>query len=263
LNALAPELARLDEVDARVKALAGRDGGVKTRVAGGRVGDLVRAALVRGTSRDRAALVDQIKGLSSVLDGHGLALSIEPRAWLAWTGEALVKNEPEAPASADERPTRAGWQALRGSEQRTPIAYTLAEVALLVSPVVPGASSIASVAALLDGLPAQVRDRAVDLDVGRAERALGYLERWWGDLEKRPVGECVAAGVFDVLWDEAALARITIEARLIEELMPSAADEARKVRARVDALAERVRAGGIGLLEARADEVWRSAMGDA
>ncbi|NUO53583.1 MAG: AAA domain-containing protein [Polyangiaceae bacterium] len=265
LGALVPELTRLDRTDARIAAFAGRPGAIKKRVAGARIGDLVRAALLRGTGSDRAALVDQIRGLLSVLGEHGLASSLEPAGWLAWTADALVQREPSPPKPKDA-PSREAYFELRGAEQRTPITCTLAEVALLVSPEIGTGVESASagrIASLLEALPAEVRTRVRDLDVGRAERSVGFLERWWNDLEPKPLAECVDAGAFRVFWDDAALARIAMEARLVEELLPSAGEAARSVRSKVDALAERVRKRGVTLLEERAEATWRDAMGGA
>jgi MoxR-like ATPase len=265
LSALVPELQKLDRTDARFVPFAGRTGRIKKHVAGGRIGDLARAALLRGTGRDRSALVDQIRGLLAVLEEHGLASSLEPAGWLAWTAEALVQREPPPPKPKDA-PSREGYFELRGAEQRTPILCTLAEVALLVAPGVGAGIETASatrIAALLEALPVEVRTRVRDLDVGRAERSVAFLERWWNDLEPRPLDECVDAGAFRVFWDDAALARIAMEARLIEELLPSAGEAARAVRSKVEVLAERVRKRGVTLLEERADATWRDAMGSA
>lgn len=262
LDALGPELARLDRVDERVGQLAGRPGDIKRRVTAARVGDLVRSALRRGTGRDRAALIDQIRGLLAVLEGHGLGRALEPASWITWTAEALVDNEPPAPHKKSKKSaSREAYLELRGEEQRTPITYTLAEVALLVGAGEGEGASAASVAKMLELLPEKVRSAVIALDVDRTDRALSYLERWWGDLEKGPAEACVSSGVFRLFWDDAALARITVETRLLEELLPSAAEKARSLRGRVEALAERVRAGGVTLLERRADEVWQKAIG--
>ncbi len=261
LDALKPELARLDTIDARMGALAARPGEIKKRAVGPRVGDLVRAALLRGTGRDRAALVTQIRGLLALLGEHGLSASLEPKAWLTWTAEALVKNEPAPPEKKPKKASREAYLALRGEEQRTPITYTLAEVALLVAPATTQhVVTIPQVAEMLEGLPAELKDAVIALDVGRADRSLSYLERWWHDVEKLAVDDRAAAGIFRVVWDDAALARVTVEARLLADLLPSASERAQAIRGRVDALTDRIRAGGVVVLERRADKIWHGAV---
>ncbi|NUP14402.1 MAG: AAA domain-containing protein [Polyangiaceae bacterium] len=261
LAALAPQLATLDDVDARLSAIAGHKVNVKRRVAKARLTDLVQSALAGSHGADRLELMKHIRELHGVLGRHDLNDAVEPAAWLTWTAESLVRGEGRTAADASEgRPSLDGYRALRARGHRVAIACTLAEVSLLVGGQIgsPSASSELSSSLLLESLAPPMKTAIVEADMGRIERALGYLERWFVSVKDASLADANASRFFELLWDEATLARFSTEARLVEELLAEAGERAKSLRARIDTLNEQAHQKGVSLLHASSDAIWAS-----
>ena len=259
LEALRPELGRLRQIDQLLEEVVGRPTRVLDKVAGPRLGVLAQSALEKTRPGDRVAFVSQVGVLLETLTEFGLRRSVDVGGWLTHAASALVAAEP---APRDEKPggfDRKRFFAMRGAEQRTPIACTLAEVALLVAPELAASEDAAMdcVAAAIDGLPDSVKDGVARHDLARIERSVEYLERWWASLDVTSVSVLVKSEILDVLWDDAALARFSVEARLVEEAVPGAREAAKALRARLDALNVKAHAASVAILEARAAEDWR------
>ncbi|MEJ7735265.1 MAG: hypothetical protein WKG00_39530 [Polyangiaceae bacterium] len=105
-------------------------------------------------------------------------------------------------------------------------------------------------------------------DLSRIGRALDHLEGWWASLRDGGLGAdpavrlevLVRSRFYDVILDEAAPARFALEARMLGELFPGAADAASALVARASALAERAHTVAQDLLRLRADEAWRETL---
>ena len=259
LGVIGDELTSLGEVDARLSAVAGRTTTVKERVAGPRLSEIVKRAVVESHASERLALIKQIRDLCGVLDKHGLRGAIEPTAWLEWTTSCLIRGESQgrAEAPASGAASLEGYRALRASGHRVAIACTLAEVALLVG----GSAGSPELhpPALLDAIPVESKAAIIDADIGRIERSVEYLERWFSAVAAASLEDAKRSRFFELLWDEAALARFSMEARLVEELLPTAAERTKRLRARIDALNARAHERGVALLEQASDEVWAGA----
>lgn len=258
LGVLTPELARLEQIDERLGAVAGQRSNVKAKVVGPRLAPLVRASLLRCDLADRAALIAQAEELARSLAAHGLGRAITLTDWLVFVAEALRGAEParrKKPKSYD----RDGYRTLRKSEQRTPILSTLAEVALRV-----GASTEretgAELSATLGALPSELALEIAQLDLGRTARAVDFLQRWWKELAPdglMPKDPKVLEPLLRLSWDEAALTRFALEARLVEQLVPAASEEARALRERIDALDAATRAASLSLVGGRAEAIFQ------
>jgi MoxR-like ATPase len=305
LERLTPELDRIEALEQRMSELRSRRSALRERALGPRVGLLVAAAFARINARERTSLSREVEATLGVLRRSGLSGVIAPRAWVTWTAEALLRAESDAPGepaqSHGEELSYEGYRQLRGAAPRVLNAYVLAEVALRVAPEVAGpvpdmkadprtapplapsspearsAEGVPALAALLAELPPEPRSGIVRLDFERIERALGYLERWWDDLESSgpdaagelaPLGgserdewvlrRMVRSRFFSVLIEESALVRFILEVRLLAELFPDHAARAEALRARLHDLGERARRRLIELFRRRGDAAWAS-----
>ncbi len=264
LGVLRPELTRLEQLDEHFGRISGRRSSVKARVVGPRLAPLVRASLGRCDLADRAALLTQVEELSGTLAAHGLGSALGRADWLGFVAEALRGAEP-ARRKKPKRLDKEGYRALRSSEQRTPILSTLAEVALRVSQSgthEPGGE----LSATLGALPVELALEVARLDLARTERAVDFLQRWWAELVpegRRPSSSSALEPLLELAWDEAALTRFALEARLVEQLVPSAAEQARALRERIDALDAVTRAASLAMVEARAEAVFQRTLAPA
>lgn len=268
LDALTPLLAELESVDRRLDDIARvshpegerrvREG-VKRRVVGPHLGALVRTALVARIAADPSALANEVRPLVTLLSRHDLARAVPLESWLAWCAAALV--EPEAmvhPAPAGP-PSYEGYRALRDTETRASIAFTLADVALSVDPELLGdkvADPAVLLAQRLATLEPAVAVACAALDLERVGRALDYLEGWLAASEPLALADVARSRLYDILWDESALTRFAAETRLIETLWPVAKEGAARARARVEALGARAMENAIRVLRARSDQPW-------
>ena len=114
-------------------------------------------------------------------------------------------------------------------------------------------------------------------DAARVERAVEQLERFWGELgpvlERRARRRTRAAAdgleqakgsrFFHVTRDEGALARFSLEARLLAETFPGATERAEGLRRRIDALEARSSEVLAGLRRGYADAQWVDVLGRA
>jgi MoxR-like ATPase len=261
LGALKPELARLAEIDQELSKAAGRPTRVTGLVAAPRVGSLVKKALLAARPGDRTAFVRQVASLLSTLAQYDLRGAVDVGAWLSHAAEALTRAEPDAPPVAQAGASRKGFVAMRAAEQRVPVACTLAEVALAVAPDLAGTESppMERVAAVIEALPFEIKTEIARVDLARLGRAVDYLERWWTELEGGPPEALAKSQLLEVLWEDQALARFSVEARLLEEILPAARDGAKELRGRLERLNERAHAASVAVLEQRADADWRRA----
>jgi hypothetical protein len=254
LAALEPELVRLDEVDEMLSAVTGKRTRVKHVVAAPHLGTIVRAALLGTHADDRRGFILQIRSLEATLRKHGLAGAIKPEAWLEWTAESVLGAE-AAPKLEQGPSSYDGYRALRAKERRTSISCLLAEVALMSEAESPnGGAPRAAIA--VEYLSETTRARAIDADLSRVERAITYLSEWFGAIEKQPLTEVAAARVYDVLWDEEALARFSMELDLVREIFPEAKERALAIERRVAELHDRAERRGIELLRGASEAAW-------
>jgi MoxR-like ATPase len=272
LAAIAPELDRIDVMASRLATLRGAPSALKAKVAGPRIGALLEAVLSAFDVKDRAAITREIGTLVSVLRKAGLGDALAPEAFLRWAAEALVRAEGASPLP-DGIPTYEGYRKLRAVEHRTSASFTLAEIALVVAKdtinAAPSPAEAASVIArLCSRLPDGVRARVVEGDLARIGRALDYLERFWarlmtlpGDDEAR-VKTVVESRFFDILWDESALTRFALEARVVVEVFPGHGEDVASVKKRLDALDESTRAALTDLFRRRSNAAWAVTLRD-
>jgi len=266
LASIQGELQWLDDVAARFATIRGEPTSIKTKAIGARLTDLVAALLRRIDAIDRKTLHDEIEKALVVLEAAKLDETIAPRKWLLWAAEALIR-------SADSHDVgtvpfdMGGYRSLRGSIDRTPVTYTLAEVALRVTQQPKGGElGLGAVGDLLSLLPEELRDQAATLDLVRIEDVTGFVEGWWkslcaGDMSAQErLDHVVRSRFFDVVWDESALVRFGLEARLIGEVLPGVEARATAVRARLETLEATTRKGANALLRSRTDEAWAAAV---
>ena len=254
LRALTPSLEAIDSVDAAIVKLGGKTGVLKTRVVGPRVEPLVRAAFDRVQGRDRIELVEHVGALVQQLDKSGLKAVIPPADLLRLAAGALVRSERKTAALPRQKPNHEGYRALRSSEQRVSLSYTIVELALRVAADRPLATDspgelVRALGGLVGAMPAELRAEIVKLDLGRVERAVALVQAWWLRLEPiaeaaRASGETPKIGTalaeladskfFHVTRDEGALLRFALESRVVGDVFPEAAAQAAALRAAID-----------------------------
>ncbi len=274
VEGLSDELARLDELGARIGALSGAPSRLKERVVGPRIGDLVAAIFRAIDARDRAGLLRQVDALHGSLDAASLGAAIAPEQWIVWSAAALVRSDRGAPPVSTRAPTYESYRELRAAEERTPIALALRDVALRVAPPSPASADAIeraerALSDLLGLVPDALRADAADIDLARVERAVEHLERWWwaitGGGDGADVGLDEARGrlasivdsrFLHVVRDESALLRFALEARVVGETFATHEDRARAIRDRIDDLQRKVRAHVSSLARTAGDRAW-------
>jgi MoxR-like ATPase len=275
LAALGPALFDIEARGARLGALGGKSDSLKSRVVAPRIEPLVRAAFGRVQTADRIELVAQVGSLVDHLQESNLRSVLPKEIVLRFAIEALVRSEysrkTAAPPSAFDFEA---YRNFRSSEQRVSLAYTTTELALRISPDKPTlvstpAELVAAVTSVIAALPDALRAEVVTLDLARIDRAIGFVEAWWGQVEKRiavrnadqALSEIASSKFFTVTRDEGALMRFALEARVVSDVFPEAVDRVAERRARIDALEASSSEVLNRLRRGRADAAWNELLG--
>lgn len=270
LAAIAPELDRIDAMAKRLSVLRSEPSALKSKVAGRRIGPLVEAVFADFDATDRSALVREVDSLAKLLRKAGLESAISPENFLGWTAEALLRGDARKSTKLVE-PDFDGYHRLRAAEQRVSSAYTLAEVSLLAVPVMfkdltNPAEAAGAIAAMCAKLPESIQERVVAGDLARISRALDFLEKFWDilltkgtDTESR-LRVIVESRFFDIVWDDSALTRFALEARLIGDVFPRQEPAVVAVRERIEAFDQKTRNVVTALFQSRSDAQWSSSL---
>jgi hypothetical protein len=270
LAAISPELDRIDAMAKRLTALRGEPSGLKTKVAGNRIGPLIEAVFGDFDVSDRTALILEVDSLAKLLRKAGLESAISPEHFLGWTAEALLRGDQPNPVES-ELADFDGYHRLRGAEQRVSSAFTLAEVALIALPgllkdLTNPTEAAQSIAGLCDKLPRTVKDRIVAGDLNRISRALDFLEYFWSELQNKGhdteslLRAIVESRFFDIVWDDSALTRFSLEARLVGDVFPTHAESVAGIRERIEDFDQQTRAAVTELFRSRSDDQWTSSL---
>jgi MoxR-like ATPase len=266
LERVSSELDWLSTIEQRVSAIGGWPSRLRTMAIGDRLGELIEVVFTRIDVTRRDALHGEIARVKETLEKADIGSAITTKQWFQWAATALVRGEPEAPTDL-EPACYLSYTKLRQAEQRTPIGYTLCEVALQVADgELAGATNPAQIAPLFTGLDPSLRQAIGELDLSRVERAVGLLEAWWtrsrvdGAAAEDPLRELTKSELFRVLWDQGALARFALEVRLVAELFPEHAARAEALRARMVRLYDETKHAAFGLLRDRTAAAWRRAL---
>ena len=154
-----------------------------------------------------------------------------------------------------------------------PGAYTLLEIAMRVVPkraLRSAANPEAAIAALHEiagSLPPELAAEVAQVDLDRLGATVTFLEKWYesarvsGADGTSPVDKLVASGFFSVAFDEQALLRTALEARVVSDVFPERAPDVAKLRERLEALRDRAHGELEGLLQQRADSAWAAVLG--
>ncbi len=265
LSAVSRELGWLDIISSRMSTLRGGPSPLKSIAVERRLLELLAALMGRVEAVTRETLHKEIASVHALLEQAGLEGSVVAEQWLMWAAEALVRSEPQTAQNDTGRANLAGYRKLRLHEQRSALSLSLCEVALQLAPELSQENPVATmagIAELVARLPAALRDQIATLDLARIERATGYLRRWWSELSDAgpKLDEVVRSQLFQVLWDEAALARFAVEAGLVADLLPEQRDRVMKMIEQLAALQSDTRLGARALLVERTDAAWRAAL---
>jgi MoxR-like ATPase len=274
LGRLTEPLAVLDGIGKRLAALSA-PGSVKSRVVGPRILPLVRASFERTPLPDRQKLAAQVDAVLDVLDAHQLRGAIGPREWLAQTARILVRAAKEAglPA-AEESLDRAHYRKFRQIGQRVPGAYTLLEIAMRVAPrrtlrsTTNPEAAASTLHEIAGSLSPDLATEVAAMDMARLEATVTFLERWYESASAATtspapdnVDKLVASGFFGVAFDEQALLRTALEARVVGDVFPSRAPDVAKLRERLESLRDRAHLELEGHLQQHADSAWAAVLG--
>jgi hypothetical protein len=180
------------------------------------------ANLPRGS---RSTLVQRLAADIALLSQRQL-LQLLPLGELAsWTATALLSAEAEM-LPADAATGLLAYRELRSKMPGSTLAFALVE---LFAPVVASRGAGADpdqvlhqVAALAREIPDAARKRLIADDLAHLELPVALLERWWQALSARLSTSATVAldqlnesEFFKLTHEEAALARFTLEARLV------------------------------------------------
>ncbi|WP_394832570.1 MoxR family ATPase [Pendulispora rubella] len=274
VGALEPHLEHVDRTGQRLEALGAVPLAFKSRVLGPRIRPLLEAAFERIDARDRLQVIERTSSVLERLEAVGLGRVLTRGELLTLIAHVLLRTERAShPAPS---PSAKGYRDLRNAEQRVSLTYTLLVTAFRVSQ--DAASSrveydarLADVHELLEGIPAELRDQVVTMDIERIGRAVTLLEQFWETL-RGPIESTCASGdaaallvvlddtrksrFFHVAYDEGAFARFSLEARLVGEVFPAALERTAALRARIDGLESHSSALLARLRRGHADAVW-------
>ncbi len=270
LGLLAGPLAQLDAIGQRLLAL-GAPGQVKARVVAPRILPLVTTALERAHAPDRAKLIEQVEAVLDVLDEHDLRGALAPRDVLSAIARVLVRAAKASVLPPMGTLDRDHYRKLRLSAHRMAGAYTLLEMAMRIAPqrtLRSTANPDAAVVALHEvarSISPELAKAVAEMDLERLDATTTFLEKWFAkasesaEAEKR-LEKLVSSGFFGVAFDEQALLRTALEARVVADVFPDRAPDVAKVRARLDTLRDQVHAQLDGLVKQRADEAWAAVL---
>jgi MoxR-like ATPase len=287
LTALGPALADIDRHGARLAKLGARPDALRARVVAPRIEPLVREAFERVSGGDRLELVTQVGTLLQQLADSNLKATIPKATILRFAAQALTRTERRRPSTSAPSPgAQANFEAyrvLRGMEQRVSLSYTMVELALRIAPerplpTGPAEELVASVGSFIGGLPDDLRNAIVELDLARIDRALTLVEAWWKGLAAEAaaalatgqpsrvdgaVATLAESKFFHVTRDESALLRFALESRVVGDVFPEALERVSALRGRIDAVeAESSKVLGT-LRRHRADAAWSELLGPA
>ena len=275
LAALGPSLAAIDARGARLGALGGHADSLKSRVVAPRIEPLVKAAFGRVQTADRVELVKQVDGLIAHLQESNLRSVLPKTVILRFAIEALVRSEyarntVAVPVVYDFE----GYRNFRGGEQRVSLAYTTTELAVGISPDRATIEStpdalVSTVESAIASLPAPLRAEVITLDISRIDRAVAFVEGWWRELQRGlgashpddAIAFLAKSKFFAVTRDEGALLRFALEARVVGDVFPEAAERIAPLRARIDGLEKDSSEMLNTLRRGRADAAWNELLG--
>jgi hypothetical protein len=102
--------------------------------------------------------------------------------------------------------------------------------------------------------------------VARLDATAAFMEMWF-DSELRSASspeeklqEITTSGYFGVAFEEQALLRTALEARVVADVFPECSPELGAIRARLEALRDRAHGELEGLFQKRADEAWAAVL---
>jgi hypothetical protein len=208
-----------------------------------------------------------------VLEQHQLRAALAPRELLAATARTLVRAAKATGLPPLDKPTVDQYRKLRQIGHRVPGACTLIEIAMQVAPkrtLRSTANPEAAVLALREiarSLPADLATSVAEVDLARLEATIGFLEKWFeggtagASTPQQKLEKLTASGFFGVAFDEQALLRTALEAKVVGDVFPNRTPEVAKIRARVEALRDRSHTELESLLQKRADEAWAAVLG--
>jgi hypothetical protein len=270
LAAIAPELDRIDVMAKRLGVLRGEPSALKAKVAGRRIGPLIESVFADFDAADRAALVREVESLSQLLRKVGLESAISSEHFLGWTAAALLRGDVQQTIEFHVFDYD-GYRQLRAAEQRVSSAYTLAEVSLLALPthfkdLTNPTEAARAIAGMCEKLPEVVQERIVAGDLARVTRALHFLEQFWENVQKQGsdtetrLRAIVESRFFDIIWDDSALTRFALEARLVADVFPKQEQAVVAVRARIEDFDSKTRAVVTKLFHSRSDANWATTL---
>jgi len=271
LSLLSGPLGKLDDIGKKLAAI-GAPGRVKARIIGPRILPLVTTALERVSAPDRAKLVAQVDAVLDVLEQHDLRSALAPRDVLSAVARVLVRVAKSSVLPAmDGALDRDGYRKLRTASHRMAGAYTLLEMAMRVAPqraLRTTANPSAAASALHEvarSVPPELAKAIAENDLQRLDLMATFLERWLAKTEidgapQAKLERLVESGFFGVAFDEQALLRTALEARVVADVFPDRAPDVARIRARIDALRARVHAQLDDLVRRRADEAWAAVL---
>jgi MoxR-like ATPase len=226
LKDLAPILDLVREIAGRLEALGGGGSAFFASVVGRALPALVQGTFAHLPRDSRSSMVQRLASDIALLSQHQLVQLLPLGELASWTAAALLSAEAESPPADQAATGLLSYRELRSKMPGSTLAFALVELfAPLVAKRGAGADPdqvLHQVAALARQIPDGVRTRLVADDLAHLELPVALLERWWQALSARVSPEAGLAldqlnesEFFKLTHEEAALARFTLEAKLV------------------------------------------------
>ncbi len=267
LALLSQPLELMNKTGARLTWIGGRRSRVSQLVLGHRLLPLMKRAFTRSAPQGRMEVAQAVEELLTKVDDAGLHWAIAPESLIAWATQALLQAE-EQPASDNPVLSYEGYRALREAQPKVALCYALVEVCTQIATRSAESRSLTeggvdAVRDLLTTLDASALEQIANRDIKRITAAFDFIAKWWDSLNANEEGTPTArlqrlldSRIVVLLEEESVLLRFSLEARLLGDLIPAAAERCQALHDELVRLNERVRGDLQRLWEQRSNGGW-------
>ena len=280
LAGLAPFVTRLDGAAERCARMSAPSE-LRKRVLGPRLEPLVAAVFGRMQVSTRKAVIGEVEAVLGELDAAGVGDVIEPGRFVAWVVPALVLQERERSATTVHIATLADYQRSRAQEDALSVCETLLAIAVHAVPAEARApeqprEATEAILGVVRALPPALQEEVMLCDLGRVERGLVSLQRWWAIFQERhPTAATDAAatvallegvansGFLRVLRGDAEPLRLIMQIGQLDELFPAHAEATHALRQRIEGFDAEVTDRLTALLQGHAQRAWTQTLSPA
>lgn len=277
LEAISSIAKELDTFGRMIESLGGRRQ-LNTLVMGAHIEPVVASVFERMEVTDRNDVIKQVEAVATELQKSDLDSLIDVDKFVLWTAPIVIRGERQREVSYEPVRSQQAYEEARGAEDSLSLVETLVEVVLrlmppeTIAPEVPQRTT-ESIREVIAGLPEELQQEVIDLDLARIERGIGCLEDWWASIsaskdvaKSKPkaavamLEEVVSSGFLRVMRGDGELLHMVMATRNLAEIFPKLSEPANVMRRRVEQLDSVSGAVLIGLLEGSSHRLWRASL---